>query len=93
MNQFEKAIEQYKLVIKDYPEATISILDGGNESGKTAAKCWYAILNYYLGIGKVEKAENIIKELEIYPESYIKMDGGDHRTFKDLAEQLLSIYQ
>jgi len=93
MNQFEKAIEQYERVINDYPGATISTLDGGNEFGKTAAKCWYAILNCYLGLGETDKAKNLLSELDKYPESYIQLENGEQKTFKELAEQSLSLYQ
>jgi len=93
MNQFEKAIEQYERVINDYPEATISILDGGNEYGKTSAKCWYAIMNCYLGTGNIEKAESVINELDQYPESYIQMEDGQQKTFKELAKNSLNVYQ
>ena len=38
MQQFDKSISYFETVIKDYSEGTISILDGGNEFGKTSAK-------------------------------------------------------
>ena len=41
MNNFTKAIDSFEKVITEYPDGTISILDGGNEYGKTAFKCHY----------------------------------------------------
>ena len=43
MNNFTKAIDSFEKVITEYPDGTISILDGGNEYGKTAAKCHYGL--------------------------------------------------
>ena len=54
MNNFTKAIDSFEKVITEYPDGTISILDGGNEYGKTAAKCHYAIVNCYLALGNID---------------------------------------
>lgn len=93
MNQFERAIELFQKVIHQYPDATISILDGGNEFGKTAAKCYYAIMNCFLGMGRVELAMDVLNSLDDFPDSYIITENGDKRTFKELAENALNLYK
>jgi len=93
MNQFEKAIELFKKVIHHYPEATISILDGGNEFGKTAAKCHYAIMNCYLGLGKEDLAMSSLNALDNYPDSYVIIESGEKLSFKELAEKSISIFK
>ncbi|MBT7041258.1 MAG: tetratricopeptide repeat protein [Bacteroidetes bacterium] len=93
MNQFEKAIELFQQVVYQYPDATISILDGGNEFGKTAAKCHYATMNCFLGMGRLDLALDILNSLDDFPDSYIVIDSGDKRTFKELAENALDIYK
>ena len=52
MNQFEKAINYFNKCINEYPNGTISVLTGGNEYGNTAAKCYYAIMNCHLALGR-----------------------------------------
>jgi len=93
MNQFEKAIELFQKVIHQYPEGTISILDGGNEFGKTAAKCHYATMNCFLGMGRLDLALDILNSLDDFPDSYVVVDSGEKITFKDLAENALNIYK
>lgn len=93
MNQFERAIELFQKVIHQYPEATISILDGGNEFGKTAAKCHYATMNCFLGLGRADLALDILNALDNYPNSYLTIESGKKLTFKELAEKSLNIYK
>jgi tetratricopeptide (TPR) repeat protein len=92
MNQFERAIELFQKVIHQYPDATISILDGGNEFGKTAAKCHYASMNCFIGMGRMDLALDILNALDDYPDSYVVIDSGEKRTFKELAQKALNIY-
>jgi tetratricopeptide (TPR) repeat protein len=93
MNQFGEAIDMYRTVIEQYPEATISILDGGNEFGRTAAKCHYAILNCQLGLGNIDSAKQQINDLESFDsDSYILVDGKK-TPFKELGLNALSIYE
>lgn len=75
MNQFERAIELFQKVIQQYPNATISILDGGNEFGKTGAKCHYATMNCFLGLGRFDLALDIMNALDHYPDTYVLVDG------------------
>lgn len=93
MNQFERAIELFQKVIHQYPEATISILDGGNEFGKTAAKCHCATMNCFLGLGRADLALDILNALDNYPNSYLTIESGKKLTFKELAEKSLNIYK
>ena len=85
MNQFEKAIKMFEKVIQEYPEGTISILNGGNEYGHTAAKCWLAIMNCFLGLGSIEKAKDTIKNLSQFDDSYLMVENGEKITFEQLA--------
>ncbi len=91
MNQFEKAIEYYQKVVDDYPDSTISILEGGNEFGKTPAKCHYAMLNCYLAMGDLVKAKKHVALLLSYNNSYVII-GDKKKSFYDLAQSLINIY-
>jgi len=93
MNQFEQAIELFQKVIHQYPDATISILDGGNEFGKTAAKCHYATMNCFIGMGRMDLALDILNALDDYPDSYVVIDSGEKKTFKELAHKALNLYK
>ncbi|MGC6419721.1 MAG: tetratricopeptide repeat protein [Chitinophagales bacterium] len=92
MNQFEKAIEFFQEVITQHPCATISILDGGNEFGKTAAKCYYAILNCFLGMGKLNEAMEIVSSLDEYNETYIVINDKKN-SYKELAVRAIELYK
>ena len=92
MNQFEKARTQYQEVIDKHPNATISVLEGGNEFGKTAAKCQYAIMNCYLGQGEVDKAKQITDMLNIYDEDSYVLVNDKKITFKELSEKALKTF-
>ncbi|MDC1195827.1 tetratricopeptide repeat protein [Crocinitomicaceae bacterium] len=92
MNQFERAIELFQKVIHQYPNATISILDGGNEFGKTAAKCHYAIMNCFLGLGRFDLALDIMNALDDYPDTYVLVDG-QKKTFKEMALRAIEVYK
>jgi len=91
MNQFEKAIKFYQKVVDDHPDSTISILEGGNEFGKTPAKCHYAMLNCFLALGSISKANEQLEFTKNYPNSYVSING-EKKTFTDLACNLLESY-
>ena len=74
IQQFERAIILFERVITDYPDATISVLDGGNEFGKTAAKCHYAIVNCYLALNDLDNAKKELYKLKEYNESYMLVE-------------------
>lgn len=92
MNQFERAIELFQKVNHQYPDATISILDGGNEFGKTAAKCHYATMNCFLGLGRFDLALDIVNALDDYPDTYVLIDG-QKKTFKEIALRAIEVYK
>jgi TolA-binding protein len=74
INNFQKAIDSFEIVIAQYPEGTISILDSGNEFGKTAAKCHYAIVNCYLALGNIDQARLHANTLNKFDDSYVIND-------------------
>ncbi len=92
LNQFEKAIEYFQRVINEFPEATISVLEGGDEYGQTAAKCYYATLNCCLAMGRIEEAADIIEKLVAFPDSYVVRADGTKLTYKEFAELALNTY-
>ena len=82
----------------EHPDVTISVLEGGNEFGKTAAKCHYSIMNSYLALGNLEKAKENAAALENFPNTYIEIDGEKKLFYKlvvqfhpDLLQYLFSI--
>lgn len=91
MLQFDKAIQTFFKVIDDYPESTISILDGGNEFGKTAAKSHFSIMNCYLALGELEKAKKHIQDLNSFNDSY-KLINDKKFSFFDLAKEAFNKY-
>ena len=91
MQQFEKSIGFFETVINEYPDGTISILDGGNEFGKTAAKCHYAIVNCYLALNELDNAKKVLDKLKIYTESYILVEEKKI-TFHQFTERAIKIY-
>ena len=74
MNQFDKSLETLKYLIQHYPEATISALNDGNEFGKTAAKAYYLIVQCYIGLDNIKKAESYIPILKQYRNTYVVRD-------------------
>ena len=91
MHQFEKSVNFFETVIHNYPDGTISILDGGNEFGKTAAKCHYAIVNCYLAMANIEKAKENVLLSKNFPDSYVLVDEIK-KSFSDLAESAMTTY-
>ena len=90
--QFEKAKEQFYIVINDYPESTITVLGGNNEFGKTPTKCAFAIINCHLATGNLDEAEEVIKLVENDKETYVLRDGKKIR-FYDLSIALINNYK
>lgn len=91
MKQFEQAIETFNQVITNYPDATISALDNGNEFGLTTAKCLLGIFNCYFLSGETENAKKIIGELKPYDNTSYLMVNNNKTTFKEMAENTLKI--
>jgi len=91
MDQFEKAVEELKLLIDKHPTGTITALDNTKEFGKTAAKAYYLMTNCYLGLGQEDKAKENLLKLEKYTDSYIEK-GGKKITFHQLAKDAIGVY-
>jgi tetratricopeptide (TPR) repeat protein len=91
MQQFEKSIGFFETVINECPDATISILDGGNEFGKTAAKCYYAIVNCYLAMSNINKAKENVLLSKKFSNSYVLVDNTK-KSFYDLSENAVTTY-
>jgi pentatricopeptide repeat protein len=91
LKQFSNAIETFEKVINYYPESTISILEGGNEFGKTIAKSSYGLVNCYLAIGNVDKASMIYDLMLEHKDSYITTDEKKI-TFKELTLNRINLY-
>ncbi|MFT5249953.1 MAG: tetratricopeptide (TPR) repeat protein [bacterium] len=89
INQFEQAIETFNQVITNYPDATISALDNGNEFGLTAAKCYYGILLLNLSLGNINKIESTIEELKKYNENTYVIVDNEKKSYEDLSKELL----
>jgi len=91
MNQFAQAIEILEHVIELHPEATISVMGSGNEFGRTAGKAYYLIVQCYIGLGDIKKAESYIPILRNYPKTYIENEHGKI-TFDKLAEESIKTF-
>jgi len=93
MNQFEKAVSFFARCINEYPEGTISVLNGGSEYGNIAAKCWYAMVNSYLALNRIKDAKIATDSLQKYSNSYVEKENGEKITFHTLALNLLNLYK
>lgn len=91
MNQFEKAIFWLSDLIQNYPESTITTLENSNDFGKTSAKAYFLMVNCYLALNQIEKAQEIVPEVEKYTDSYIKKDD-DKITYHQLAKKAIKVY-
>ena len=91
INDFDKAIQYFQRVINECPDATISILEGGSEFGRTAAKAYYGLLNCYLAKGDMTGVNSCISSLEAYNDSYIQLDGV-RRTYAEMAKKALETF-
>ena len=92
LNQFDKAITYFNRCIVEFPDGTISVLSGGNEYGNTAAKCYYAIMNCYLALGKINDAKIALNSLANYPDSYVQLVNDDKITFEKLASNAFQVF-
>tara|TARA_B110000977_G_scaffold200693_1_gene292173 strand:+ start:4951 stop:5397 length:447 start_codon:yes stop_codon:yes gene_type:complete len=92
MLQFENAIKTFSEVINHYPDSTISVLDGGNEFGKTAAKCHYANVNCYLAIGDTVKANDEVLLMKKFKNTY-KLINEVKVTFYEIALNAINKYE
>lgn len=91
MNQFQKCVEVLEEMIEKFPDATITALENGNDFGKTAAKAYYLIVQCYIGLGDIQKAESFIPILENYTDSYVMKDS-EKSSFAILSKELIKTY-
>jgi hypothetical protein len=78
-------------MIKKFPDATITALESGDDFGKTAAKAYYLIVQCYIGLGDIQKAESYIPILENYPNTYV-IKNSEKLSFAQLAKELITKY-
>ena len=91
MNQFQKCIEVLEEMIKKFPDATITALESGDDFGKTAAKAYYLIVQCYIGLGDIQKAESYIPILENYPNTYV-IKNSEKISFAQLAKDAINAF-
>ena len=91
MNQFQKCVEVLEKMIEKYPDATITAIENGNEFGKTSAKAYYLIVQCYIGLGDIKKAESFIPILENYTDSYVMKDS-EKSSFAMISKELIKTY-
>ncbi|RYU91342.1 tetratricopeptide repeat protein [Mucilaginibacter terrigena] len=92
INSFNVAINMFRAVIANYPEATVYTYGNNKEFGKTAAKCHYAIINCYLGLAQPENAADELQKLSNYTDSYIESPIGEKIAFFDLAKTAIDTF-
>ena len=92
MNQFDIAITYFNKCIFEFPDGTISVLSGENEYGNTAAKCYYAIMNCYLALGKIIDAKKALNALANFTDSYVQLKNDDKITYEKLASTAYQLY-
>ena len=92
MNQFQKSIEVLEEMIEKYPDATITALENGNEFGKTAAKAYYLIVQCYIGLGDIQKAETYFPILEEYSGTYV-VRNSEKYSFAQLAKDAIETFK
>jgi hypothetical protein len=44
-------------------------------------------------MGRLDLASDILNALDDFPDTYLIVDSGEKKTFKELAEKALTIYQ
>ena len=92
INQFQSAINNLELLVREYPDATITELENSNEFGKTAAKAYYLIVQCKIALGKIDEAEACLALLKKYNDTYIIIDTKKY-TFFELAKTAINKYR
>jgi tetratricopeptide (TPR) repeat protein len=92
LNHFDNAITYFSKCIDEFPDGTISVLTGGNEYGRTAAKCYYAVMNCYLALGKINDAKIALNKLANYPDSYVQLENDEKITYEKLASKAFQLF-
>ena len=90
LKQFEQAKEIFNLVIINYPEATITALENGNEFGLISAKCFLGIFNCHFIEDNMDNAKEIIETLKTFDQNSYLVLNGKKTTFKEIATTTLN---
>lgn len=93
MKQLDQSVDVFNQVIANYPDASISALDSGNEFGKTAAKAYYSIVNCHLLSNNLKRAEEVLEELKPYNKNTYVIVENKKVTYEELAHQSISKYK
>ena len=88
INKCNEVLEE---MIEKFPNATITALENGNEFGKTSAKAYYLIVQCYIGLDDIQKAESYIPVLEKYTNTYVVINS-EKFSFAQLAKELITKY-
>ena len=75
INQFEKSIENLFMLIDFYPDGKISTMDTSNEVGSIVEKAKYLLVQCYLALDNVKKAEEIFDKMLNDGETYLVNNG------------------
>ena len=92
LNQIPRAIDSFNVVIDEYPDSTISVLNETNEYGKTPAKCWLCKIHCYLKTDNLDDARKCLRQLEHFPDSYIVVESVTQMTFFSIGSKLINNY-
>jgi len=89
MKQYGLAIETFQQVIYNYPGSTISALENKNESGMTAATCYYSILLSHIAMGNKAMADEAACQLEQFSDNTFVIINNEKKTYSELAHMAL----
>ena len=88
MNQFHRAADTFRELLRRYPDAQIHDSDNSGEQGRTAAKALLGLIAANLGRGDLEAAKVAAENLEHYQDSFIARPGLT-RTYFEIGQSLL----
>lgn len=88
MNQFDRAAETFREILRKYPDAKIHDSDNAGEQGRTGAKALLGLIAANLGRGDLDQARVAAEMLEHYQDSFIARPGIT-RTYYELGQALL----
>lgn len=88
MNQYARAADTFRELLRRYPDAQIHDSDNAGEQGRTGAKALLGLLAAELGMGHVENARVAAEMLEKYQDSFIARPGIT-RTYFEIGQALL----
>lgn len=92
INQFEKSIENLFMLIDFYPDGKISTMDTSNEVGSIVEKAKYLLVQCYLALDNVKKAEEIFDKMLNDGETYL-VNNGEKRFYYDLTKDSIRLFK